>query len=156
MTGSKGLHQAGDALAEKGVEFRFSGRHRGLNAPLNFKEFGMLSGENTEFLFVDGDFNGGYEDCLEHSGYAQGPERALLAAILFDAVQVLLAGRSLTRASDTAALRETQAWLLSSDREYVFSFENVCEGLGLNPEYLRLGIINACNARRFRHLRKRD
>ena len=107
---------------------------------------------NTEFLSLELEGDGAYEQV----GYAQGPERALLSALLFDAIQLFLAGRSPRSFADVSAFRETQAWIISHDREYVFSFENVCEALGIDPDYLRLGLINAFNSRRFRQMRKRE
>ncbi|NMC61561.1 MAG: hypothetical protein GYA55_00180 [SAR324 cluster bacterium] len=111
---------------------------------------------NTEFLFLNLEDSEPFEYFSEATGFAEGPERALMSAVLFDAIQLLLAGRSFRRAEEAAAFRETQVWFLSHDREYVFSFENVCEALGINPEYLRLGIINAFKNRHFKQMRKRD
>jgi len=111
---------------------------------------------NTEFLFLNLEEPTVFEHFTEATGFAQGPERALMSAVLFDAIQLLLAGRNLRRAEEASAFRETQVWFLSQDRDYVFSFENVCEALGINPEYLRLGIINAFKNRHFRQMRKRD
>ncbi len=115
-----------------------------------------MSEENTEFLLLDIEYGSGFDNYLEREGYAHGPERALMLALLFDAVQLLLAGRTLNRTTDTLAFREAQSWLMSDDHDYVFSFRNVCEALGINSAYLRLGILNAFHTRQFRQMRKRD
>lgn len=79
-------------------------------------------------------------------GYADGPERALLVALLFDAVQAYLnyfkSEQIPKRQRDTEALN----WINSFDRSYVFSFENVCEALGIDSSYLRYGLVNAVNS----------
>ncbi len=35
---------------------------------------------------------------------------------------------------------EAYAWILSTDRGWFFSYENICETLEINPEYLRRGL----------------
>lgn len=68
-------------------------------------------------------------------GGAELPERRLMAAILFDAVLQLA-----RRGSKGAA--EAAWWIRQSDREDTpFSFGAVCEGLGLDPDYLARGLI---------------
>jgi len=47
---------------------------------------------------------------------------------------------------DVKSLRESRlfedacTWIESHDHAYLFSFENVCDTLGFNPEYIRRGI----------------
>lgn len=36
---------------------------------------------------------------------------------------------------------EAEEWILEEDGDWPFSFENVCEVLGLNPRYVRQGLI---------------
>ena len=36
---------------------------------------------------------------------------------------------------------ETEEWILTPDSDWVFSFEHVCETLGLSPAYLRRGLL---------------
>lgn len=80
-------------------------------------------------------------------GYAHGPERALMSALLFDGVQSYMSYVCATSEEVKAKYREAYTWVTRAEKEYVFSFENVCEGLGLDPEFLRLGLINASHAR---------
>jgi len=35
---------------------------------------------------------------------------------------------------------EANQWIVSSDRGWFFSYENICETLEINPEYLRRGL----------------
>lgn len=63
------------------------------------------------------------------------PERRLMAAILFDAVLQLA-----RRGSKGAA--EAAWWIRHSDSaDTPFSFGAVCDGLGLDPDYLRRGLL---------------
>jgi hypothetical protein len=81
-------------------------------------------------------------------GYARGPERALLAALLFDGVQLYLQYVHATTAAQKSRYREAETWITLHDSEYVFSFDNCCEALGINPETFRAGLLAAYSAPR--------
>jgi hypothetical protein len=76
-------------------------------------------------------------------GYARGPERSLLSALLFDGIQAyvnyLLAGTS----KEKARYAEAHQWVMDRSTDYAFAFNSVCDALGINPEYLRYGLANA-------------
>ncbi len=93
----------------------------------------------VQFLFVD-------EVLDANGGYAQGPERALMSALLFDGVMNYLSYLTKKGRSCGKRYREAYNWVHSDDSDYVFSFEGVCEGLGIDPKALRLGLINASNS----------
>lgn len=103
---------------------------------------------STEFALVD--------DLLEsHRGYARGPERALLAALLFDGVQAYMNYVFAESSEHRKRYSEAYRWVHHSDKSYVFSFENVCEALGIDCEYLRLGLTNAANSQSYEWKRAR-
>jgi len=78
----------------------------------------------------------------EERGYARGPERELLSALLFDGLQSYL-NYSQARSSEMRArFRESFAWIHRRGDSYVFSFESVCDALGIDPDSLRVGLIN--------------
>ncbi len=80
-------------------------------------------------------------------GYATGAERALLSALLFDGLQSYVRYLSAETLSERSDYSEAYRWVHKADEEdYVFSFESVCDALGINPEYLRLGLANASNS----------
>jgi len=68
------------------------------------------------------------------------PEEQLMLAVLEDAIfcfqKYLLArdrkGRWL--------FQETEAWVLEEESDWFFSFNNICEALGIDPDYLRQGL----------------
>jgi hypothetical protein len=71
----------------------------------------------------------------------QEPEKRLVVAILEDAVDCY---RKHLFARDHKArqlFEDAESWILAEDREWPFSFENICELLDLNPEYLRRGLL---------------
>jgi len=82
---------------------------------------------------------GQYADTFRRSEYL-GPEKSLLVAILDDAVQEY---RKYCRAHDADGqriFREVEEWVMQEDDGWIFSFNNICELLDLDPEYVRRGI----------------
>ena len=77
-------------------------------------------------------------------GFAKGPERTLMAAVLFDGLQAYMSYICAKGRDARTRHREAFNWVNSKDDQYVFSFESVCEGLGINPQFLRMGLSNAC------------
>lgn len=71
--------------------------------------------------------------CLE-------PEKRLILAMLEDAVtcfQVYLTARG---GRGKRMFDEVEEWIMTEHDGWVFSFVNVCEMLGFNPEYVRRGL----------------
>lgn len=96
------------------------------------------------------DFSTDLIDAIDDNarGYATGPERRLMAAVLYDGIQNFLTYFSARGAEGRRKFKEAHAWLhTAAGGDYVFSFPNVCECLGINPDYLRLGIINLVNSK---------
>jgi len=72
---------------------------------------------------------------------AHEPERRLAVAVLEDAIDCF---RKHLDSRDPKAQQlfvEAEEWICSADRSWPFSFENVCDLLDMNPEYLRRGLI---------------
>jgi hypothetical protein len=68
------------------------------------------------------------------------PEKALLIALLEDAIhEYRKYGRARGREGQ-ARLHEAADWIMDDDESWIFSFKNVCELLGLDPEYIRRGV----------------
>ena len=73
-------------------------------------------------------------------------ERRLMIAILEDAVDVYCKQIGAKDARGQQLFREAAEWLEATDRTWIFSFENVCDVLDLDAEYLRRG-LHAWNQR---------
>jgi hypothetical protein len=73
-----------------------------------------------------------------------GPEYLLVLAMLQDAVECVQKYRFAVDPNGRELYTEAYDWIASSDRKWPFSFENVCEILRLNPEYLRNGLFRWC------------
>ncbi len=78
-------------------------------------------------------------------------DQELMLAVLEDAItcfQVHFAARDKQK---TRQFREAEKWILLQEKsDWLFSFDNVCENLGLNPGYIREGLL------RWRHFRLRE
>jgi len=69
------------------------------------------------------------------------PEKKLMLAILEDAVACFQKYVVARDGKGKALFRETEDWVLEDHGDWLFSFANVCETLGFEPEYLRQGLI---------------
>ena len=63
----------------------------------------------------------------------------LMAALLLDGIEAYI-HEKLNPSKNRKTHDEICSWIESSEPGYVFSFENVCETLGIDPAYLQLGI----------------
>jgi len=69
------------------------------------------------------------------------PEKSLMLAILEDAVRSYQENL-LSRQKRAKKLFEDAAeWIAETGSEWIFSFESVCDALGLNPAYVRRGLL---------------
>ena len=69
------------------------------------------------------------------------PEQLLMLAVLEDAV-ICFQDHVLASCKRKRLLHlEAEQWVLDEDKSYLFSFENICDALGLEPAYLRQGLI---------------
>ena len=69
------------------------------------------------------------------------PEQLLMLAVLEDAIicfqDHVAAGCKRKRLLHL----EAEQWILSEDKSYLFSFENICDALGFEAAYLRQGLV---------------
>ena len=72
---------------------------------------------------------------------AETPERRLLAAILSDAIDCYIRDCCAGNRRKKKSFREAEEWFFSTDDYGVFSFENVCESLQIEPGYIRRGLL---------------
>jgi hypothetical protein len=68
------------------------------------------------------------------------PEKSLFAAILEDAVQEYRKYSQADDADGKKRFREAEEWIMRGGNDWIFSFGNVCDVLGLDPEYVRRGL----------------
>lgn len=81
-----------------------------------------------------------YADRVRPAAEALSPERRLMAAVLEDAVHVYRVHAAAASARQRCLFEEAEAWIESEDRSWIFSFESICDHLGIDPDYLRRGL----------------
>jgi len=69
------------------------------------------------------------------------PEKRLMLAVLEDAVSCFQKYVTAQRRKEKALFQEVEEWFTEQDNDCFFSFENICESLGLAPDYLRKGLV---------------
>ena len=97
--------------------------------------------QNKIFALIgaDADAQQRYFDTFRPSEYLE-PERALVLALLEDAIHCYRKFATAHSRSGREQFREIEEWLMGGGNGWVFSFDNVCELLGLDPQYVRRGI----------------
>lgn len=69
------------------------------------------------------------------------PEKRLMLAVLEDAIRYYQDNWFSRNSKRKRIFDETEEWIVTPDGDWVFSFDHVCETLGLSPEYLRRGLL---------------
>jgi hypothetical protein len=77
-----------------------------------------------------------FHDIWSRSRYVS-PERALVLAVLEQALGDLEKYRYATRRRQQRLYMEAYKWVTSDDREWPYSFVNLCEALSMSPESVR-------------------
>lgn len=78
--------------------------------------------------------------CSPESPYRAMGEVALMGVVLEDAINCFQRSAVSNRPRDQRLAREAEEWFFAKEDGYVFSFVNICAVLGLDPEYIRLGL----------------
>lgn len=81
------------------------------------------------------------------NGEDSSPERGLAAAVLEGAETDLRKYRYARGRSRQRMYWQAYQWVASPDREWPFSFVNICDCLGLSPEAIRARLLRATDDR---------
>ncbi len=80
-------------------------------------------------------------------------EQVLMLAVLEDAVSCFQKYSSARDKIKTKLFRKAEEWILQQEKSnWLFSFDNICEALDLNPGYIREGLLHW----RYHRLREQD
>ena len=69
------------------------------------------------------------------------PENRLLLAVLEDAIHCFQDNVLAENGKSKKLFDDAEEWVLKEGADWIFSFRNVCELLGIDPEYLRAGLM---------------
>jgi hypothetical protein len=102
----------------------------------------LFSSEDTGRLFEpDTVLSAQYYATYIGSPYKR-PELRLMAAVLEDAISCLSIKARPATARQRKQIENAWQWFAAEDdSEWIFSFKNICEALGIDPAYLRRGLI---------------
>ena len=103
------------------------------------RKAGKKMADTTQNMMGDSTEAERYLDTFRRSEYVE-PEKALIAAILEDAIHQYHKYRHARDAAGKEQFREAEEWIMHKGDGWIFTFVNVCEFLGLDPEYLRHGL----------------
>jgi hypothetical protein len=69
------------------------------------------------------------------------PEKKLMLAVLEDAIACYQKYVFARDGKGRALFQETEEWIQEKNGDWLFSFANVCDTLGFDPDYLREGLL---------------
>jgi hypothetical protein len=102
---------------------------------------GLTADEKLASLFQpDTLLSAQYFDNLRRRALVE-PEKRLVLAILEDAINCFQDNLFARTSKKKKLFREAEEWIVEDSGDWIFSFDNVCEILGFNPEYLRQGLL---------------
>ena len=78
----------------------------------------------------------------------RGGEERLMLAVLQDAVDCFQEHVLAQYSCEKKLFQEAEDWILAKNTDWPFSFENICETLQLNPNYMRQGLLAWKEAKR--------
>jgi hypothetical protein len=100
----------------------------------------MWSGVSDEALVPDAALPTQFAD-IWYRSRAISPERALALAVLQEAVVDLEKYRFAKRRRQQRLFWEAYQWVASNDRHWPFSYVNLCELIGMEPESARRQLL---------------
>jgi hypothetical protein len=68
------------------------------------------------------------------------PEEKLMFAVLTDAIECFQKYHGANADRRRKLFTEAEAWISRRDETWPYSFENICETLNIDPNYLRVGL----------------
>ena len=71
------------------------------------------------------------------------PEEKLMFAVLTDAIECFQKYYGASAHRHRRLFSEAEAWISTRDGGWPYSFENICETLNIDPNYLRIGLMQS-------------
>src|SRR5574341_168963 len=113
------------------------------------------SGDNSSSLFQpDTLLSAQYFD-IHRGKKLPEPERRLMLAILDDAMACFRDNLFAQSRKNKRLFEQAEEWIVTPGGDSIFCFDNVCETLGFNPEYVRRGLLQWRETHRFERPKSR-
>lgn len=77
---------------------------------------------------------------VHRRNHLREPELELMLAVLEDALHCYFTNVRMRSRREKRIFTETEEWFFCTENEGVFTFENICSLLGLDPDYVRGGL----------------
>ncbi len=81
-----------------------------------------------------------YFEAMRRKHLLEG-EKRLILSVLEDAIECYMKCIDSATNKGQRLFRDAEEWINLEDKRWVFSFDNVCEMLDINPEYMRTGLL---------------
>jgi hypothetical protein len=105
----------------------------------NFNGGGVMLEEMTSLFQPDSLLPVQYFENFRRKMHTE-PEKRLLLAVLEDALACYQKHFSSRGGRGMRLFRETEEWIFREDSTRPFSFTNICEVVGFDPQYIRQGL----------------
>ena len=80
-----------------------------------------------------------YFEAMRRKHLLEG-EKRLVLSVLEDAVECFMKCIDSSTNKGQRLFRDAEVWIALEDKKWLFSFDNVCEALDIDPDYLRRGL----------------
>src|ERR1700746_1813729 len=80
-----------------------------------------------------------YFEAMRRKHLLEG-EKRLILRVREDAVECFMKCIDASTSKGQRLFRDADEWIAHEDKRWVFSFDNVCDMLDINPEYMRRGL----------------
>lgn len=80
-----------------------------------------------------------YFEAMRRKHLLEG-EKRLILSVLEDAIECFMKCIDATTSKGQRLFREAEEWINLEDKHWVFSFDNVCDMLDINSDYMRAGL----------------
>ena len=111
------------------------------SSPYALRQTGLSMDEKLASLFQpDTLLSAQYFDNLRGKTLLE-PEKRLMLVLLEDAVQCFQDNILAQSGKKKRLFEEAEEWILEEGDDGIFSFDNICEVLDFNPQYIRQGLL---------------
>ena len=108
---------------------------------MDYVNYSDISGSDLETLLFRSDILAPHEYWKVHRpDRFRQPELELMMAVLEDALHCFFTNVQVRTRRERKIFAETEEWFFTAENEGVFTFENICSLLAIDPGYIRRGL----------------
>jgi len=108
---------------------------------MDYVNYSDINGSDLETLLFRSDILAPHEYWKVHRpDRFRQPELELMMAVLEDALHCFFTNVQVRTRRERKIFAETEEWFFTAENEGVFTFENICSLLAIDPGYIRRGL----------------